>query len=97
MQTSMWSHGRQMAATLVSIALLFLGIFGIRETDRREIMTSLTKIEAAESALAANVLTLQALIPVSTAMGQTVSEIRARQQLNEHRIDALEQQLRNAK
>ena len=95
MTTSGWSHGRQVAATLISAALLFLGIFSIRETDRREIMDSLIKIEAVEATLAANVATLQALIPAASSMGQTISEIKARQQMNEHRIDVLEQAIRH--
>lgn len=95
MNTGSWSHGKQVAAivlsTVGSLGLLFLGILSVRDADKHELMDILSRIQQTQATLTANVSALQVLLPGAVSMGQTIAEIRARQQMNEHRIDVLEQ------
>jgi hypothetical protein len=89
------SHGRQLFIGLlglvVSTVILFLGVLAIRDADKASLLDGLSKVQQEIASLNANVKNLKELAPTAASLLQSVAEIKARQQMNEHRIDVLEQ------
>ena len=72
-----------------------MGILAVRDADKREILAAVWKVQENQKGMEANVINLQSLATGAVTAGQLIAEIKARQQINEHRIDVLEDQMRH--